>query len=148
MLPLRITTMALLAVTACAPEQPRCAGATSIPPVVAVLDDTTGGPICDPSFELVDASGTATQSLDDGGARACDAIPTSAACMQPVPDGGGRCDFALTGVNGPLGATQYTVLVTSPGYRSQSVVVVAGVQSLCGEVLQNSSRVVVRLTQP
>jgi hypothetical protein len=154
-IPLLLLAQAAL-VTACSSEQHlvdanavpeggvSCGVVVGIPPVLSVVDATTGAAICDPTFTLVSAPASASLP-PDGGNVGVPCTPEAAVYGGCSPDDAAdACPFALPWLAEVGTVLDFGVEVAKTGFEPVVVSVHAGVE-FCGGGTTPASNVVVRL---
>jgi hypothetical protein len=107
-----------------ATTQADCAAVHGLPPIVAIVDATTGTPICDPTFTVEWPDGSAVGSKD-GMPYGCGQTKDFD-CPGPSADGGSApCAFALLALSYVYGMN-LEVEVSKPGYETTTVPVTSG----------------------
>ena len=152
---LRLLLAQAAVVTACSPEQhldlnagpeggASCGVVVSVPPVLSVVDATTGAAICDPTFTVVSAPASASLPPDGGnvGVPCTAGVAVYGVCAPD--DAADACPFALPAL-AEVGTTlDFSVEVAKTGFEPAVVSVHAGV-AFCGGGTTPASNVVVRL---
>jgi hypothetical protein len=156
-LPISLLLLAQAAlVTACSSEQPPddldavpeggggCGVVVGIPPVLSVVDATTGAAICDPTFTLVSAPASASLSPDGGnvGVPCTTGVAGYGECSPD--DAADACPFVLPWLAEVGTVLDFGVEVAKTGFEPVVVSVHAGVE-FCGGGTTSASNVVVRL---
>jgi hypothetical protein len=105
-----------------------CGAILDLPPILTIVDGSTGAPVCDPTFVVELDASTAVQATSYRCLAAdrigCPVISTTDG--QPPP-----CVFLLYGLFET--GQSYTVAVSAPGYLTSQVAGVAGGQAAtCG----------------
>ncbi len=102
---------------------PACKAIVEIPPLFSI-DTSTGSPVCDPSFEILDWP-DATPPTEEGGA------PLRCPGWEGCPAGDAGCNYVLVGLQGYAAGPggPYTVQVSEPGFAPA---IVSGVKSGVG----------------
>ena len=143
-------------VTACSSEQnlldgntgpeggASCGVVVGIPPVVSVVDDTTGAAICNPTFTLVSAPASVSLPPDGGnvGVPCAPAVAGYGGCSPD--DATDACPFALPWLAEVGTVLDFSVEVASSGFAPSIISVHAGVE-FCGGGTTPASNFVVRL---
>ncbi len=153
--PLLLLAQAAL-ITACSSEQhlvdlnavpeggATCGVVVGIPPVLSVVDATTGAAICDPTFTLVSAPASASLP-PDGGNVGVPCTPEAAGYGGCSPDDAAdACPFALPWLAEVGTVLDFGVEVAKTGFAPVVVSVHAGVE-FCGGGTTPASNLVVRL---
>jgi hypothetical protein len=91
------------------------------PPILTIIDGSTGNPICDPTFALVDGSASSPMVITN--VQECDGTSGVPCPGSPGETQPGPCRFILNGLGGPIFST---VEVSAPGRITSEVVGVAG----------------------
>jgi hypothetical protein len=110
-----------------------CDSFSEVPPILTLVDSTTGGLICAASFTIVAVSdGGIIPNDPTGGAYSCEGTERSACPFTPLlVDGGGSCRFVLGDLAGAPATSEYTVEITAPGYEPAEALDVVGGKSGC-----------------
>jgi hypothetical protein len=98
-----------------------CDAIITYPPVLTIIDGSTGNPICDPTFALVD--GNASSPMVITNVQECDGTSGVPCPGSPGETQPGPCRFMLNALAGP---SVSTVEVSAPGRISSEVVGVTG----------------------
>ena len=123
-----------------------CGVVVGIPPVLSVVDATTGAAICDATFTVVSAPASASLPPDGGnvGVPCTTGVAVYGVCAPD--DAGDACPFALRWL-AEVGTTlDFGVEVAKTGFEPAVVSVHAGVE-FCGGGTTAASNIVVRLAR-
>jgi hypothetical protein len=117
-----------------------------LPPILTIVDATTGAPICDATFNAVlvgDAAGVTT----DPNPHRCDGTTSFGCPAFSTTDSSQPCAYALVGlgyVDARIGS--YSVVARAPGYIPGLVVGITGGRTAsCGFPQEAPTQVTVKL---
>jgi len=121
-----------------------CGVVVGIPPVLSVVDATTGAAICDPTFTVVSAPASVSLPPDGGnvGVPCTTGVAVYGECSPD--DARDACPFALPSLVELGTALDFSVEVAKAGFEPAVVSVHIGVE-FCGGGTTPASNVVVRL---
>jgi len=106
------------------PQQADCAAVHGLPPIVTIVDATTGAPICDPTFKIEWPDGSAVGSTD-GMPYGCGQTKDFD-CPGPRDGGVAPCAFALLALSDNFYGMSIEVEVSKAGYQTAVVPVTSG----------------------
>jgi hypothetical protein len=121
-----------------------------LPPIVSVVSATTGSPICEPTFAVVEWPDAGPVPPDGGDPILCDGSPVG--CPSAPHDGGvGPCQYALQGLIaggsfGPTDVATFTIAVSKPGFESVIVPDVSTGVIVCPAPNKPASQLTVQLS--